>query len=273
MFEWGWVVEPDPDYQLSTFTCDQRSSKDGGTIFAGLSDSFFCNEEYDQLYAEQALETDPAKRAEIVRAMQQILYDEAPYVVTFYYDQLQAYRSDSSTNFTRSRARTPVPLLFQFGTWSYRSRSPPAGADGRPATESSTGTGVSPALIAGLGALVAAGIAAVAAGRTSPVIGRGHRVGTGDPPWMRRPPRRPRSPTRVAARRSPGLSPGTAATRCGRSAPGSRTLVFVLVFNFFLFRMLPGDPIGLYTRGRNVRARADRRVARASSTSRSSSSS
>lgn len=29
------------------------------------------------------------------------------------------------------------------------------------------------------------------------------------------------------------------------------TLVFVVIFNFFLFRMLPGDPIGLYTRGRN----------------------
>ena len=33
MFEWGWVVEPDPDYQLSTFTCASRVSyKDGGTI-------------------------------------------------------------------------------------------------------------------------------------------------------------------------------------------------------------------------------------------------
>ena len=29
------------------------------------------------------------------------------------------------------------------------------------------------------------------------------------------------------------------------------TLVFVVIFNFFLFPMLPGDPIGLYTRGRN----------------------
>jgi len=33
---------------------------------------------------------------------------------------------------------------------------------------------------------------------------------------------------------------------------GLGTLLFVVVFNFFLFRMLPGDPIGLYTRGRNV---------------------
>lgn len=30
------------------------------------------------------------------------------------------------------------------------------------------------------------------------------------------------------------------------------TLLFVLVFNFFLFRLLPGDPIGLYSRGRNM---------------------
>ncbi|GAB1820501.1 ABC transporter permease [Herbidospora sp. RD11066] len=30
------------------------------------------------------------------------------------------------------------------------------------------------------------------------------------------------------------------------------TLLFVVVFNFFLFRLLPGDPIGLYTRGRNM---------------------
>lgn len=32
------------------------------------------------------------------------------------------------------------------------------------------------------------------------------------------------------------------------------TLIFVVLFNFFLFRIMPGDPIGLYTRGRNVDA-------------------
>lgn len=40
-----------------------------------------------------------------------------------------------------------------------------------------------------------------------------------------------------------------AGRRCLTSAG---TIVFVVVFNFFLFRLLPGDPIGLYTRGRNV---------------------
>ena len=33
---------------------------------------------------------------------------------------------------------------------------------------------------------------------------------------------------------------------------GVGTLAFVLVFNFFVFRLLPGDPISLYTRGRNM---------------------
>jgi peptide/nickel transport system permease protein len=37
-----------------------------------------------------------------------------------------------------------------------------------------------------------------------------------------------------------------------RLATGVGTMFFVLVFNFFLFRMLPGDPIALYTRGRNM---------------------
>ena len=59
---------------------------DDGTIFANLSDSFYCDAEYDELYAQQSCETDPAKRTEIVKQMQQMLYDSNAYVVTFYYD-------------------------------------------------------------------------------------------------------------------------------------------------------------------------------------------
>jgi peptide/nickel transport system substrate-binding protein len=149
MFEWGWVVEPDPDYQLSTFTCDQRSTDDDGTIFAGLSDSFYCDAAYDKLFQEQKLETDPAKRAEIVRAMQQMLYDSNAYVVTVYYDNPTAYRSDRWTNFTPQPAPDGV-LLFQYGTWSYESIEP-VSADAGVAT--STGRALSPGLI--LGAVVA----------------------------------------------------------------------------------------------------------------------
>ena len=80
MFEWGWVVEPDPNYQLSTFTCANRSYKDGGNIYANLSDSFYCDKQYDALYAQQGEQIDPAQRAETVKQMQKMVYDDAPYV-------------------------------------------------------------------------------------------------------------------------------------------------------------------------------------------------
>ncbi len=167
IFEWGWVVEPDPDYQLSTFTCAQRSSEEDGTIYAGLSDSHFCNEEYDALYAAQQVETDVAKRAEIVKQMQQILYDEAPYAVTFYYDLLQAYRSDRFHGFVEQPSAAVAerggPILFQFGTWSYQSLQPgPAPAtdgDGSTAAAGDSGgdSSLNVALIGGLAALVVLG--------------------------------------------------------------------------------------------------------------------
>jgi peptide/nickel transport system substrate-binding protein len=171
IFEWGWVVEPDPDYQLSTFTCAQRSSEEDGTIYAGLSDSHFCNEEYDALYAQQQVETDVAKRAEIVKQMQQILYDEAPYAVTFYYDLLQAYRSDRFHGFvaqpSAAVAERGGPILFQFGTWSYQGLQPgpePATDGGDTGDGSTAGagdeggdSGLNVALIGGLAALVVLG--------------------------------------------------------------------------------------------------------------------
>jgi len=123
MFEWGWVVEPDPDYQLSTFTCGKRSYEDGGEIYADLSDSFFCDEEYDALYAQQAVTTDQAARAEIVKQMQQIIYDNVAYVVTYYYDNLEAYRSDRFEGFV-GQPEGSGSLLFQYGTYTYENVAP-----------------------------------------------------------------------------------------------------------------------------------------------------
>ena len=149
MFEWGWVVEPDPGYQLSTFTCDKRSYEDGGSIVANLSDSFYCNPEYDKLFAAQSTETDPAKRVEIVKQMQQILYDDWPYAITYYYDNLVAYRSDRFEGFVPQ----PAPngsYLFQYGTWTYENLKPVKAADSGQAGSSS-----SPAMIGGIVAAVA----------------------------------------------------------------------------------------------------------------------
>jgi peptide/nickel transport system substrate-binding protein len=141
MFEWGWVVEADPNYQLSTFTCASRSYKDGGNIYANLSDSFYCNKAYDALYAQQAEQIDVDQRAETVKAMQKMLYDDAAYVVTTYYDDLQAYRSDRFTNFKPQPAPDGV-LLFQYGTYSYRSIEPVTQAKKSAAKSSDSNSGL-----------------------------------------------------------------------------------------------------------------------------------
>jgi peptide/nickel transport system substrate-binding protein len=137
MFEWGWVVEPDPNYQLSTFTCANRSYLSQGSITANLSDSFYCNPAYDALYAQQGGETDPIKRVATVKQMQQMLYDDAPYIITYYYDDLEAYRSDRFTGFVPQ----PDPngaLLFQYGTWSYDNVQPVTADSNSTANTSST---------------------------------------------------------------------------------------------------------------------------------------
>jgi peptide/nickel transport system substrate-binding protein len=156
MYEWGWVVEPDPDYQLSTFTCDQRNYEwKDGTVYAGLNDSFYCNKKYDQLYEQQATETDRDARTAIVQEMQKMVYDANAYIVTEYYDYLQAYRTDRFTGFVPQ----PDPdgaILFQYGIFSYLNIKPVSATEG-----GDSGGGTNGLLIAGVvaAAVVVGGVA------------------------------------------------------------------------------------------------------------------
>jgi peptide/nickel transport system substrate-binding protein len=168
VFDWGWGVEPDPDYMLSVFTCDQRSTRDGDALVAGLSDSFFCSEEYDALYAEQGQTTDADERDAIVRKMQEILYNDAPYVLTVYDQQLEAYRSDRWTN-VQPQPIPDGPLIFQFGTYTYRNVEPIAGSGAGGTDDGGLSTG---ALIA-----IAAGAVLVLAGGGY-LVARSRRQGT-----------------------------------------------------------------------------------------------
>jgi len=159
MYEWGWVVEPDPDYQLSTFTCGQFSyENDRGTVRAGLNDSFYCNEEFDTLYEQQSTETDRDARAEIVKQMQLMAYDANAYIVTEYYDYLQAYRSDRFTGFVPQ----PDPdgaILFQYGTYSYLNIEPVVeSASSAAASDDSNSNAMLIGGAAGAGVLAAVGL-------------------------------------------------------------------------------------------------------------------
>jgi peptide/nickel transport system substrate-binding protein len=124
MFIWGWGVEPNPDFQLSVFTCAQRSSGSPPNYTPGWSDNFFCSKKYDQLYAEQKV-VGGAARAKVVQEMQQMLYTQDPYSVLYYYNDTQAYRSDLFTGFAPQPDKSNGLLLFQeVSWWSYRCMRP-----------------------------------------------------------------------------------------------------------------------------------------------------
>jgi peptide/nickel transport system substrate-binding protein len=153
LFEWGWGVEPDPNYQLSTFTCASRSYKQDGAILANLSDSFYCNPAYDKLNDQQQSETDSTKRADLVKQMQQMLYDDAPYLVTYYSFGHEAYRSDKFTGFVPQPEKNGS-LLFQYGTWSLDNVAPVVVAGPGENTGTTSSSGTNWAVIGGIAALV-----------------------------------------------------------------------------------------------------------------------
>lgn len=87
---WGWNLDPDPTFTLSIMTCAE-------TVEGGWSDSGYCNEEYDALFAAQSTTTDPEARRQIIWQMQEIVHEDLPYVITAYVQALNAYRSDRFT--------------------------------------------------------------------------------------------------------------------------------------------------------------------------------
>jgi peptide/nickel transport system substrate-binding protein len=140
-FEWGWYVEPDPDSMLSYMTCGQRGN---------WSDSWYCNAEYDDLYKQQNAELDDEARAGQVQEMQEILYRDAPYLVTAYTTIGEAFRSDRFACFQPQ----PDPggiWLIQYGVANYLNVRPAdeAGDCGGITTAVGAGTDLDPAAAGG----------------------------------------------------------------------------------------------------------------------------
>lgn len=86
---WGWQTDPDPNVLLKVMTSD--------AIPNGSSEAGYANPEYDALYQQQSTELDPKRRQELVWQMQQIVLDDVVYVVPYYAQTAQAYRTDHFT--------------------------------------------------------------------------------------------------------------------------------------------------------------------------------
>jgi peptide/nickel transport system substrate-binding protein len=89
MMIWGWSWGPDPNDPLGVMRTDQ--------IPNGSSETGYANPAYDALYDQQAVELDREKRREIVFQMQEIVFNDVVYIIPYYQQTVQAYRTDRFT--------------------------------------------------------------------------------------------------------------------------------------------------------------------------------
>lgn len=109
MFIWGWGGDIDPSVMLELLTTWQIGSN---------NEPHFSNAQYDELFKEQQTLMDEKERQAIVFEIQKIAYDEAPYIILLYDNNLQAIRSDRWTGFKQIPAGTgPFFLNINFDNY------------------------------------------------------------------------------------------------------------------------------------------------------------
>jgi peptide/nickel transport system substrate-binding protein len=89
---WGWGLDPDPDFAMLIFTCDERAE-------GGWNDSGYCDEEFDEMYIQQGITVDHEARRQLIWQMEEKLFNDKPYITLDYQKYVQAYRSDRFTGF------------------------------------------------------------------------------------------------------------------------------------------------------------------------------
>lgn len=83
---WGWGSDPDPAFLLSTMLTRE--------IPTGLSETGYSNPEYDELFAQQGTALDLDERVAIIHHMQEIVMEDVVYIIPYYAQAVQAYRTD-----------------------------------------------------------------------------------------------------------------------------------------------------------------------------------
>lgn len=83
---WGWGSDPDPGFLLSVMTTDE--------IPTGNSETGYSNPEYDELFKQQGVTLDQEERKAMVWKMQEIVHEDVVYIIPFYDQNVQAYRTD-----------------------------------------------------------------------------------------------------------------------------------------------------------------------------------
>jgi len=118
MFIWGWGADLDPTTILAVMSTDE---------IGNLSDCNYSNKEYDNLLVLQQTKMDPKERQQDVWKMQKILYEDAPYIILWYDNNLQAVNTENWTGWKRIPENGA--FFFNLTTYNYKNVKPAAGKE------------------------------------------------------------------------------------------------------------------------------------------------
>jgi peptide/nickel transport system substrate-binding protein len=115
LFLWYWYSDPDPNFLLSVLTSGQ---------IGWWSDTGWSDPQYDRLYQQQQTTLDDQARKEIVWKMEQIVYEQTPYVTLVYPEWLEAYDDSQWAGWVKSPSGDGPIIYTQYNVDSYKFAHP-----------------------------------------------------------------------------------------------------------------------------------------------------
>ncbi len=100
MMLWGWGSDPDPSALLYVYTTE--------AIPTGSSETGYSNPAFDELYAQQQTTLDFEARKAIVWEMQKIVHDDVVYIIPYYEQATQAFRTDRFSGWLTGQAKVEL---------------------------------------------------------------------------------------------------------------------------------------------------------------------
>jgi peptide/nickel transport system substrate-binding protein len=97
---WGWGSDPDPSALLYVYTSE--------AIPTGSSETGYSNPAYDDLYAKQQTALGFNERKDIVWEMQKIVHDDVVYIIPYYEQNTQAFRTDRFKGWITDQAKVEL---------------------------------------------------------------------------------------------------------------------------------------------------------------------
>jgi peptide/nickel transport system substrate-binding protein len=155
MYLWTWDGYIDPGQTLDFFTTAQIEN---------WNELAWSNKEFDRLDQLQSTTIDPNQRAEVIKQMQQVVYEDSPEIVLTHPYKLAAYRTDTWQGWQRENYGTGAAFVGASGPWAYYNIEP------KTATAATGGT-------SSTWIVIIAAIAVAAAVATFVLVRRGRRAG------------------------------------------------------------------------------------------------